>query len=122
MESEEYQDRWPVIGQSGVAGACREICESVVGLERAFEAGELSSRLTSGCFEQVIGPLLFETYRKLADCAPGPLHHLRGAAVGALLAQLQNDLVPTQVAHAEVRMPCEGDSWAAERGRIPRQD
>ena len=31
----------------------------------------------------------------------------------ALLAQLQNDLVPTQVAHAEVRLLPEGD-WAAE--------
>jgi hypothetical protein len=36
--------------------------------------------------------------------------------VRALLAQLQNDLVPTQFAHAEVRMPPEGDSWAAEPG------
>src|SRR5262245_60571033 len=116
MESEENQERWPVIGQSDVADVCREICESIVGLERAFEAGELSSRLTSGCFEQVLGPLLYETYRKLADNAPGPLHHLRVDAVRALLAQLQNDLLPIQVAHAEVRMPPEGDSLAAEPG------
>jgi S1 RNA binding domain len=34
--------------------------------------------------------------------------------VRALLAQLQNDLLPTQVAHAEVRMHPEGDSWVAE--------
>jgi hypothetical protein len=105
MESEEHQERWPAIGQSDVADVCREICESIVGLESAFEAGGLSSRLTSGCFEQVLGPLLYETYGKLADNAPGPLHHLRVDAVRALLAQLQNDLVPTQVAHAEVRMP-----------------
>ncbi len=78
--------------------------------------GSLSSRLTSGCFEQVIGPLLYETYGKLAESAPGPLHHLRVDAVRALLAQLQNDLVPTQVAHAELRMPPEGDSWAAKPG------
>jgi hypothetical protein len=29
--------------------------------------------------------------------------------VSALLAQLQNDLVPSQVAHAEVRLPPKGD-------------
>ena len=104
----------PVIGQSDVTDVCREICESIVGLERAFEAGELSSRLTSGCFEQVLGPLLYETYGKLANSAPGPLHHLRVDAVRALLAQLQNDLIPSQVAHAQVRLPTEGDSWAAE--------
>ena len=38
----------------------------------------------------------------------------------ALLAQLQNDLVPTQVAHAQVRMLPEGDSWAAELGTDAR--
>jgi hypothetical protein len=114
MESEKHQERWPVVGQSAVADVCREICESIIDLERAFEAGELSSRLTSGCFEQVLGPMLYETYGKLADNAPGPLHHLRVDAVRALLAQLQNDLVPTHVAHAEVRMPPVGDSWAAE--------
>ena len=32
----------------------------------------------------------------------------------ALLAQLQNDLLPTQVAHAQVRMPPEGDLWTTE--------
>jgi hypothetical protein len=114
MKSEEYQERWPVIGQSDVADVCREICEYIEGLERAFEAGELSSRLTSGGFEQVLGPLLYETYGKLADKAPGPLHHLRLDAVRALLAQLQNDLVPTQIAQAEVHVPPEGDLWAAE--------
>src|SRR5215475_8646253 len=85
MESEEAKKSWPVIGQADVANLCREICESIVGLERAFEAGELSSRLTSGCFEQVLGPQLYETYGKLADVAPGPLHHLRVDAVAALL-------------------------------------
>jgi hypothetical protein len=119
MESAEHQEKWPNIGQSDVADVCREICESVVGLERAFEAGELSSRLTSGCFEQVLGPLLYETYGKLADNAPGPLHHLRVDAVGALLAQLQNDLVPTHVARAEVRIPPEDDSWTVEPGAEP---
>ena len=114
MESEEHQTKWPVVGQSDVADVCREICESIVGLERAFEARELSIRLTSGCFEQVLGPKLYETYGKLADDAPGPLHHLRVDAVRALLAQLQNDLLPTRVARAEVHMPPEGDSWAAE--------
>ena len=44
MESEEYHKKWPLIGQSDVADFCREICESIIGLERAFEAGELSSR------------------------------------------------------------------------------
>ena len=58
MELEGLQKRWLVIGQPDVANICREICESIVGLERAFEAGELSSRLTWGCFEQVLGPQL----------------------------------------------------------------
>jgi hypothetical protein len=120
MESEETQERWPVIGQPDVANVCREICESIVGLERAFEAGELSSRLTSGCVEQVVGPQLYEIYGKLAHRAPGPLHHLRVDAVRALLEQLQNDLSPTQVAHAHVRMPPEGDSWATEQGTDSR--
>ena len=120
MESDEHQERWPVIGQSDVPDVCREICESIVGLERAFEAGELSSRLTSGCFEQALGPLLYETYGKLAISAPGPLHHLRVEAVLALLAQLQNDLLPIQETHAQVRMPPEGDSWAAELGMDAR--
>ena len=120
MGSEEHQGRWPVIGQSDVADFCRELCESIVGLERAFEAGELSSKLTSGCFEQVLGPLLYETYGKVADNAPEPLHHLRVDAVRALLVQLQNDLVPTQVAHAEVRMSPEGDLSAAELGTDAR--
>jgi hypothetical protein len=120
MESEEHQERWPVIGQSDVAEVCQEICVSIAGLERAFEAGELSSRLTSGCFEQVLGPQLYWTYGELTDNAPGPLHHLRVDAVRALLAQLQNDLLPTQVAHAQVRMSPEGDSWAAELGTDAR--
>ena len=90
--------------------------ESIFGLERAFESGELSSRLTSGRFERVLGPLLYETYEKLADNAPGPLHHLQVDAVRALLTQLQNDLVPTQVAQAEVRKLPEGDPCAAEPG------
>src|SRR5262245_6276411 len=114
MESEEPQ--WPVIGQQDVADVCREICESIVGLERAFQAGELSSTLTLGCFERVLGPQLYETYGKLADGAAGPLHHLRVDAVRAMLAQLQNDLLPTKVAYAQVRMPPEGDSWATEPG------
>ena len=46
MESKERHERWPVIGQSDVTNVCREICESIVELERAFEAGELPSRLT----------------------------------------------------------------------------
>jgi hypothetical protein len=116
MGSEEYQERWPVIGQPDVADFCREISESIVGLERAFEAGELSSRLTSGCFEQVLGPMLYETYGKLADNFPGPLHYLRTDAVRALLAQLENDLMPIQVAHAKMRMAPEGGSWSAEPG------
>lgn len=121
MESEEHQEMWPVIGQSDVDDICRKICESIVELERAFEAGELSSKLTSGCFEQVLGPPLYEIYGKLAENAPGPLHHLRVDAVDALLAQLQNDLIPTQVAHAELRMPPEGDHGRPNRGRIPLQ-
>jgi hypothetical protein len=70
-----------VIGQSNVADVCREICESIVELERAFEAGELSSRLTSACFEQVLGPLLYETYRKLPA--------LRVRSLGRALAKAQ---------------------------------
>ena len=116
MGSGESQEKWPVIGQSDVAEVCREICESIVGLERAFEAGELSKPLTSGCFGQVLGPLLYATYKKLAVNAPGPLHHVRVGAVRALLAQLQNDLVPTQVAHAQVRKPPKDVSWATEPG------
>ena len=38
----------------------------------------------------------------------------------ALLPQLQNDLVPTQVAHAQVRMLPEGNSSAAELGTDAR--
>jgi hypothetical protein len=73
MELKEHQKRWPVIGQSDVTDVCRKICESIVGLERAFEAGELSSRLTSGCLEHVLGPLLYETYGKLASvCTISP--------------------------------------------------
>jgi hypothetical protein len=97
MESEEHQERWPVIGQSDVADVCREICDTIIGLERAFEAGDLSGRLTSGACEQLLGPLLYKTYGRLANRAPGPLHHLRVDAVRALLAQLENDLVPTEV-------------------------
>jgi hypothetical protein len=114
MESESHQESWPVIGQSDVADLCQKICDSIVVLERAFEAGKLPSRLTSGCFEQVLGPLLYETYGKLTDNAPGPLHHLRVDAVRALLALLQSDLVPTHVAHAKLRMPPEEASWAVE--------
>jgi hypothetical protein len=36
-----HDRRWPVIGQSGVTDVCREIGESIVELERAFEAGIL---------------------------------------------------------------------------------
>jgi hypothetical protein len=114
MESNEHQARWPAIGQSDVAVACHKICESILELERAFEAEELSSRLTSGFFEQVIGPQLRETYGKLLDSAPGPLHQLRVAAVHALLAQLRNDLSPVQVAHAHVYMPVKADSGTNE--------
>ncbi len=114
MESQVHQERWPFIGQSDVADVCREICEAIVGLEHAFEAGKLSNRLTSGCFEKVLGPKLYETYGKLAGNAPGALQHLRADAVRALLAQLQNDLVPSQVAHAQVRAPREGDLCAAK--------
>jgi hypothetical protein len=45
MESEEHQVRWPLIGQLDAAELCSNICESILGLERAYEAGELSSRL-----------------------------------------------------------------------------
>jgi hypothetical protein len=38
-----------------------------------------------------------------------------------LLAQLQNDLVSTKVAQAEVRKLPEGDPWRPNRGRIPLQ-
>lgn len=60
MESKERHERWPVIGQSDVTNVCREICEFIVELERAFEAGELPSRLTTGGFEKVLGPRLYE--------------------------------------------------------------
>jgi hypothetical protein len=114
MDSDGNQDRWLVISQSNVTDFCREICGSILELERAFEAGKLSISLTSGRVKEVLGPQLNETYGKLAADVPGPLHHLRIEAIRALLAQLQNDLVPTQVAQAEVRMPPECDPAAAE--------
>jgi len=120
MESKERHERWPVIGQSDVTNVCREICESIVELERAFEAGELPSRLTTGGFEKVLGPRLYESYGKLAKNVPGALHQLRVDAVDALLAQFRNDLVPTQVAHAQVQMPPQSDSWSTELGTDSR--
>jgi hypothetical protein len=120
MHAEEHQKQWPVISQSDVADICGQVCESIIGLERAFEAGELSSKLTSGCFDHVAGPLLYNTYGRLAESAPGPLHHLRVEAVRALLAQLQNDLLPIHVAHGRVRISPEGDSWPAEIGAEAR--
>jgi hypothetical protein len=119
MESKKHQERLPVIGQSDVTEVCRDLCESIVELERAFEAEELSSRLTSGCFEQVLGPQLYETYGRLADSSPGLLHHLRIDAVRALLAQLRNDLSPSHVAHAQVHMPPRGNSWTTESETDP---
>src|SRR5262245_43723051 len=116
MESQEHQQRWPVIGQSDVADFCLEICESIVALERAFDVGQLSRALTSGCFEKILGPPLYKAYTALADSAPGPVHHLRVDAVNALLEQLQNDLTPTQVAHAKVHIAPEGDRPAAKTG------
>jgi hypothetical protein len=89
-------------------------------LESAFEAGELLSRLTSGRFEQVLGQQLYETYRKLAKSSPGHLRDTRVDAVRALLAQLRNDLLPSHVAHAQVRMPIESNSWTAESETDPR--
>jgi hypothetical protein len=41
---------------------------------------------------------------------------LRVDSVHALLAQLQNDLIPTQIAHTQVCIPSEGDSEATELG------
>ena len=114
MQSEGQHQRWPPIGQSDVPQCCRAICKSIAELEREFAAGKLSSTLTSGGFEQTLGPLLYEAYSKLASIAPIPLHHLQVEAVRALLAQLQNDLLRTQVAHAQVRMPPGDDLWAAE--------
>jgi S1 RNA binding domain len=109
MDSDEPRITWPIIGQSDVADFCERMQRAVVDLERAFEAGELASRLAARGFEPVLGPRLFETYRRLADAAPGPLQPLRVHAVEALIAQLQNDLSPTYVAHARVRTLAEGD-------------
>jgi hypothetical protein len=111
-EPEENPIKWPVIGQSDVPDVCRMICEAIVELERAFEAGELTSRLTSERYEQLLGPQLYGTYEKLADSFPGPLHHLRVNAVQALLATLQNDLLPQQFARARVLVAPEGDIQA----------
>jgi hypothetical protein len=117
MESKENQKTWPVIGQSDVADFCREICDSILVLERAFETGGLSNKLASDRFEQILGPRLYGTYGKLAKGAAGPLQHLRVDAVRALLAQLQNDLAPTQIAHAKGRMPLEGEPCETETGK-----
>ena len=46
--------------------------QAIVELEHAFEARELPSKLTSGCFEQVLGPQLYATYSKLANSSPVP--------------------------------------------------
>lgn len=116
MKVQDDQEKWPIIGQSDVAGVCRNICESIVDLERAFEAGELANRLTSSHFEHVLGPPLYKVYAKLAESAPGPLQHLRIDAVHALLALLQNDLIPIQIAHAKGRMPGESESRTTEPG------
>jgi hypothetical protein len=113
VDSGEHQERWPGIGQSDVADFCREICGSIVELERAFEAGKLSSKLRSGSFERVLGPQLYEAY---GSSVPGPLHHLRVEAVRALLEQLENDLLPVQVAFARVRMPLDSASSTADPG------
>lgn len=114
MESGEHQDRWPIIGQADVADVCQSMCSALLELERAFEAGELTSKLTSSDFEAVLGPQVFGTYGRLGGTAPGPLHHLRIGAVDALLAQLRNDLLPTRVAHARIRIADEISAPAPE--------
>ncbi|MBI1212977.1 MAG: hypothetical protein GC190_16060 [Alphaproteobacteria bacterium] len=114
MESEEQYAEWPLIEYTDVPNFCRQICEAVVELERAYEAGQLSSLLASGTFEEALGSSLYRTYSKLGDNTPGPLQMLRVDAVSALLAQLRNDLVPSRSAHAKVRMPSAGDASRAE--------
>jgi hypothetical protein len=119
--SEEHEKRWPVIGQSDVVGFCREICESIIELENALEAGDLSSRLNAGHFETVLGPSLYETYERLGNTVPGPLQKLRVEAVYALLSQLDDELVPIQVARAQVHVSSEGDSCPAAPGTDSRR-
>lgn len=116
MESEEFKIEWPIIRQSDVADVCRNICGSIIDLESAFEAGEVSSRLTTSCIKQVLGPQLYAVYEKLANKTPGPLQHLRVNTVRVLLAQLRKDLQPTQVAYAKGHMQPGKASWAAEAG------
>lgn len=116
MEPQKLQEAWPVIGHSDVADFCRQICTTIVELEQAFEARDLPKRLTSGRFEQCLGPRLFESYEKLAKVAHAPRHHLRRDAVHALLAQLENDLAPTQVATATLLVPPEGAQLDTEVG------
>ena len=106
------------------ADVCSEICESILDLERAFETGKLRNRLTSGCFEKVLGLRIFEIYRKLAGELPGHMHHLRTDAVLELLAQLQNDLISTRVARAERLIygndvTSADEPWSASRSRLP---
>ena len=93
---EQNQEPWPIIGQSDVEGVCRDSAKSILTLEHAFEGGDLASRLTLGHFEQVLGPKLCDAYSRLAENVAEPLHNLRVKSVKALLAQLQNDLLPTQ--------------------------
>jgi hypothetical protein len=119
METIERKEQWPVIDHSEVADICRKICESILELELAFEAGNLSSRLTPA-FERILGPQLYESYKNLTKIVPGSLHHLRVDAIRAMLAQLQNDLLPTQVAGARVCRPPEGDPPATETEAKPR--
>jgi hypothetical protein len=100
-------ETWPAIGQLNVPRICREISESIVELEDAFKQGKLTTQLTSGC-EKVLGPELHSHYAKLVGKLPGPLQHLREEAVRSLLAQLETDLIPSQIAHAEPRYEADG--------------
>jgi hypothetical protein len=83
MELKEHSETWPAIRHSDVADFCRTMRESIVALERAFVEGDLSNRIELGSFEHVLGPEVFEAYKKLGNSVLGPQHPLRVDAVGA---------------------------------------
>lgn len=117
--SQKQHPAWPEIGKADIPKFCRELCASITGLEHAFENGELSTKLKSGDVEQVLGPWLYETYKKLVDSYTGHDHHRRVIAVRALLAQLQNDLLPTHVAEAQLCNYPEAHSAETDKGSRP---
>ena len=109
FKPETLEPSWPCIDQSDIPRVCREICDSVVELERAFEEGELANALMTGCFEKTLGPDLYSSYAKLAGDTAEPLQHIRAETVRTLLAQFKNDLIPRQIARTQAHSVAEAD-------------